>query len=332
VSNWTLVTGGTGTVGSELVRTLLRRERPVRVLSRDEGKLADLRLQLEAEGFSYERYRMFVGDVRDKDRLLRAMEGVSEVYHAAALKHVDSCEYNPYEAVKTNIQGVQNIAEAAAASGVKAVVSMSSDKAAGPNNLMGSTKLVGERLTTYANSYGRGCRFMSVRFGNILGSRGSVIPIWREQMRQGHIKVTDPRMTRYVMSVGQAVDLCLLASRGSGGEVFVLQMPVICLDTLARAMVSQFERNHNMPIGSIETKVVGARPGETLDETIVTDEEAPRTAACDGYYAILPNITFASLDYSTYKSHVRLSQARHSSDEQVLDTEGTRRLMREWNL
>ena len=329
---WTLVTGGAGTVGSELVRTLLKRDRSVRVLSRDEGRLAEFKLQLEAEGFGQERFRMFVGDVRDKDRVLRAMDGVSEVYHAAAMKHVDSCEYNPFETIKTNILGVQNVLESAAASGVKSVVNMSSDKAAGPSNLMGTSKLAGERLTAYANSYGNGCKFMSVRFGNILGSRGSVIPIWRDQMCRGYVSVTDPHMTRYVMSVQQAVELCLLASRGCGGEVFVLQMPVICLDYLAKALVGQFERAHDLSPGSISTKITGPRPGETLDETVVTDEEAPRTAACDGYYAILPNITFASLDFSAYKSHVRLTAARHSSDEQVLDLEKTQRLIREWGL
>jgi UDP-N-acetylglucosamine 4,6-dehydratase/5-epimerase len=327
---WALVTGGTGTVGTELVRTLLKQERHVRVFSRDEGRLAEMRESLNSLAANA---RFLVGDVRDRDRLMRAMEGVEEVYHAAALKHVDSCEYNPSETIKTNILGVQNIAECAAQSGVQAVVNMSSDKAAAPHNLMGATKLVGERLTAYANSYGRGCRFMSVRFGNILGSRGSVIPLWREQLRQGFIRVTDPRMTRYVMPVSQAVSLCQLAAKnGLGGEVFVLQMPVFQLGNLAKVVIAAYERRHGMDPGHVDMAIVGARPGETLDETIVTEEEAPRTAEKHGCYAILPNIVFASRDYEKAYGPMRLSKELNSSGEKILDVDETRRLMAVWGI
>lgn len=327
---WTLVTGGTGTVGSALVRELLRQERRVRVFSRDEGRLAEMR---ESLGAPPDRVRFLVGDVRDSERLVRAMEGVKEVYHAAALKHVDSCEYNPLETVKTNILGVENVLEAATKCGVEAVVNMSSDKAASPHNLMGATKLVGERLTSYANAYGRGCRFMSVRFGNILGSRGSVIPLWREQLRQGFIRVTDPRMTRYVMSPAQAVDLCLLAAKaGLGGEVFVLEMPVLELGVLAKAVISEYERKHDLPRGETRIDTMGIRPGETLDETIITEEEAPRTAQKFGCYAILPNIVFASRNYEEAYGVRRLEDELNSADHPALSLEATRRLMTEWGL
>ena len=330
---WVLVTGGTGTVGSALVRELLSKGQAVRVLARDEGRLAELGESLKMSGVSPDRFRCLVGDVRDRDRLCRAAEGVSRIFHAAALKRVDSCEYNPEETIKTNILGVQNVIDCATASGVEAVINMSSDKAAAPSNLMGASKLVGERLVAYANAYGRGCRFMSVRFGNILGSRGSVLPLWQEQMRRGFVRVTDPQMTRYVMSARQAIDLCLLASRdGIGGEVFVLAMPVIRLGTLAKVVVGTFEREHEQPLGSVKVEIVGLRPGETLDETIVTDEEAPRTAACKGFYAVLPNISFGGRKHKDVYPVVGLEKGLSSSEEPVLDTEQTRGLLKEWRV
>lgn len=326
----TLVTGGTGTVGSALVRELLRLKRKVRVFAPSEARVAELRESLSCPS---EQVRFLVGNVRDKDRLAKAMEGVEEVYHAAAMKHVDLCEYNPLETVKTNILGVQNVVECAATSGVRVVVNMSSDKAASPHNLMGATKLVGERLVSYASSYGHGCKFVSVRFGNILGSRGSVIPLWRDQLRQGFIRVTDPRMTRYVMSPAQAVNLCLLAGRDClGGEVAVLQMPVITLGHLAKVVVAAYERTHRMDPGSIDLATVGARPGETLDETIITEEEAPRTVEKWGCYVILPNIAFSSRDYDGLYTGLRLGKALNSSEEKPLDLDQTRRLMTEWGI
>ena len=330
---WTLVTGGTGTVGTALVFRLLRYcNAKVRVMSRDEGKLADLKQALDAAEVPPEAYRMLVGDIRDKDRLARAIEGVEDVFHAAALKHVDSCEYNPTETIKTNILGVQNLVDCAAAAGVKTVVNMSSDKAAAPSNLMGATKLVGERLVAYANAYGRGCRFMSVRFGNILGSRGSVLPLWREQMRQGCIHITDPRMTRYVMSVSDAVDLCLLAHAGRGGETFVLKMPVILLENLARTVVGMWERAHDVPPGSTRREIVGLRPGETQDETIITADESHRTIERDGDYVILPNISFSDKRYAEKYGEERLKIEKNSANEPCLDVDQTCSLLRKWGL
>jgi len=245
-----------------------------------------------------ELYRFFIGDVRDRDRLLRAMQGCMRVYHAAAMKHVDACEYNPQEAVKTNIAGVQNIIDCATAAGVEAVVSMSTDKAASPCNLMGTTKLVAERLVTQANAYGRGCRFMSVRFGNVLGSRGSVLPLWRRQMREsGEITITDPEATRFVMSIDMAVNFCLDAmSNGIGGEVFVSEMPVVRLAELAGAVIADFERKHDVK-NTVKRKITGLRPGESRHEIILSQEEAERTRCLGDKYVLLPNIMFTHLDH-----------------------------------
>jgi len=305
---WVLVTGGTGTIGEQLVTRLLAAHRRVRIFSRDESKQSEMAGRLGKLGFEPSRWRMFIGDVRDADRLERALDGVSTVYHLAALKHVDSCEYNPIEAIRTNIVGVENLVRLCPKAGVRAVVSTSSDKAAEPNNLMGATKLVGERLITQANAYGRGCRFMSIRFGNVLGSRGSVLPRWREEVRHGRtVSVTDPRMTRFVMSPQEAVDLVLWATGGAGGEVFVRDMPVVRLEDLAACAVRAWASE------PVEIREVGPRPGETMHEKLITDEEVSRTVEVRGHYAILPNILFGHVDYSVYDKCPKLT-APYSSD------------------
>lgn len=328
---WTLVTGGTGTIGSELVRRLLREGRYVRVFSRDEGKQVEFQECLEREGFDIEQYRFFVGDIRDRGRLARAMGGVEVVYHLAALKHVTSCEYNPTEAVKTNIRGVRNVVDCAAEAGVKVLVNASSDKAAEPNNLMGATKLVGERLVTQANGYGGGCRFASLRFGNVLGSRGSVLPRWEASAREkGEIVVTDPNMTRFIMGVSLAVDLVLWATDCAGGEIFVRDMPSVQLGTLAAVWASRWEREHNLEYGALERRTVGSRAGETLHEKLITEEEAPRAVKMRGHFAILPNIAFATLDYSRYSGLEKLARP-YSSDRGPLMSEKTlRETLEEW--
>jgi len=341
VNDWVLITGGTGTIGSALAESYLARKMRVRILSRDETAQQELRLRFERmyhnHGWpKFDMYRFFLGDVRDSARLLRAMENVAIVYHAAALKHVDACEYNPSEAIATNVGGVQNVINSAIASGVKAVVNMSSDKAVEPCNLLGATKLVSERLMAQANSHGRGCRFMSVRFGNVLGSRGSVLRLWDRQMHErGEIEITDPEATRFVMSVKQAVELCIIASDGVGGETFVHDMPAVRMRELADAVISRFEREHDVH-GTVKTKLIGLRPGETLDESVISQHEAARTYRFAGVYAILPNVLFTHLDYNAvYGKLPKLDRVVNSAQrwqEAPCNPEYVRRLLREWEV
>ena len=326
---WSLVTGGTGTIGSRLVLRLLKAKKRVRIFSRDEGKQVELEERLLRAGFPKERFRMFIGDVRDSDRLTRAMQGVSEVFHAAALKHVVSCEYNPSEAVETNIKGIQNLVKAASAAGVKSVVNMSSDKAAEPNNLMGATKLVGERIITQANAYGGGCRFMSLRFGNVMGSRGSVLPRWTESAKsEGLIRITNPRMTRFVMSIDEAVDLTLRASEeGAGGEIFIKDMLAVQLGVLAETWVKRWESFYN---GKLKTIEIGSREGETLHEQLITTEEVHRTIMCNGFFVITPNIIFKSVNYDHYVPDMCLADAYSSGGAKMLDAAEIRELLPAW--
>ncbi len=303
-----LVTGGTGTVGLAIVRRLLEREGAavVRVFSRDESKQFEVAHQLESFGSeraverkrrgSAPRLRFLIGDVRDRRRLSRALDGVDYVFHTAALKHVPSCEYNPAEAVKTNILGIQNLVEAALERGVKRVVNLSTDKAANPNNTMGASKLMGEKIIISGNYLQASARtvFSSVRFGNVLGSRGSVLPLFREQIAAGGpVTVTDPEMTRFVMAIDEAVDLCFDAmTAASGGEVFVRKMSATLLGTLVKALIAEYAPVTGRQASKIGMKVIGARPGETLHEQIVTDEESPRTIETRSDYIIKPTYMF----------------------------------------
>jgi len=334
--SWTLVTGGTGTIGSGLVRTLLSAGKWVRVLSRDESKQVEFAEQLEVEGFGIDQYRMFVGDVRDPDRLERAMAGVETVYHAAALKHVTSCEYNPSESVLTNIQGLQNVVTCAIRAGVKQVVSMSSDKAAEPNNLMGATKLVGEKLLVQANSHAGGCRLMAVRFGNVVGSRGSVIPRWRESLRQKkRIRVTDPEATRFIMPPGEAAGLCIWAAENCvGGEVVIRQMPVMRVKDLAELVIDEYLRESPMlKRGDLSVEEVGLRPGETAHEKLVTGEEAARTRVSKDHLVILPAMMFTEIDYNTRygKSH-KLGREYSSDKCNPLTKEELGKMLKTWKV
>lgn len=330
---WTLVTGGTGDVGSELVKALLARGESVRVLSRDQTRQMELREQLEHDKFPPERYRFFVGDVRDRDRLERAFQGVDTVYHLAALKHVDSCEYNPDETVKTNVSGALNVVDSAIASGVERVVYSSSDKAAEPNSMMGASKLIAEKVFTNANWHAK-CRFASARFGNVMGSRGSVIPVWERQIREsGRLSITDPEMTRYVMNIFQSVELLLHTANCAGGEVVVRRMPVIKLLDLAHVFVERFERNHHIEKGSTKWDIVGARPGETLSEMIFTAEEAARTVTDGKCYYILPAMRFGARDYARYRDMAKVAaKALDSHDEVPLDRDALRDLMGVWGV
>jgi UDP-N-acetylglucosamine 4,6-dehydratase len=292
-----LVTGGTGSFGNQFVETVMAKYHPRRliVFSRDELKQFEMRQRFPDGSGSSMRY--FVGDVRDLDRLKRAMEGVDIVVHAAALKQVPSCEYNPFEAVKTNIYGAQNVIEAAIATGVKKVVALSTDKAVNPINLYGATKLCAEKIFIQGNAYARqkGPRFSCVRYGNVIGSRGSVIPLFREQRKSGKITITDPRMTRFWITLPDAVEMVLKAIRHmQGGEIFVPKLPSMKVIDLAKAIAPE-----------CEIECIGIRPGEKIHEALITEEEGRHTVSYDGMYVIMPHLSWWKR--ANYKNGKRLA-------------------------
>ncbi|MEC0370797.1 UDP-N-acetylglucosamine 4,6-dehydratase family protein [Paenibacillus chibensis] len=295
-----LVTGGTGSIGSEIVRCILR-ENPkvVRIYSRDESK--QFALQQEFEQYSNVRY--LIGDIRDKERLSYAAEGVDFIFHAAALKHVPACEYNPMEAVKTNVLGVQNVIEVAIEHNVEKMIAISTDKVVNPTNTMGATKLLSEKLISAANMYKGSKRtvFACVRFGNVMGSRGSVIPLFKEQIMKGHdITVTHREMTRFMMSIPQAAQLVLEAAKQAyGGEVFVLKMPVLKIMDLAIALIKSYENIRGESYRGRITET-GIRPGEKLYEELMTLEESERALENNEMYVITSPFRKEEAEYQAF--------------------------------
>ncbi len=287
-----LVTGGTGSIGSEIVEQLLGfKVRQVRVFSRDETKQFELAHRLHGDPH----IRFLIGDVRDRERLQMAMEGADMVFHAAALKHVVSCELNPFEAVKTNVQGTQNVISCALANNVEKVISISTDKAADPTNVMGCAKLLAEKLilASYFYKGQKRTKFCSVRFGNVLGSRGSVVPLFIKQIKAGGpVTVTDPNMTRFFMSISQAVGLIFKASElMKGQEVFILKMPVASIGDLADAVVSIMKEKNNIT-GDIQIRVIGKKAGERKHEKLLTLDESETALERDDMYIIRPNVDY----------------------------------------
>jgi UDP-N-acetylglucosamine 4,6-dehydratase len=284
-----LVTGGSGSIGSEIVKKVLQYEpEVVRVLSNDENCLFNLEQELQG----YSNLRFLVGDVRDKERLQRAVENIDFVFHAAALKHVPLCEYNPFEAVKTNALGTQNVIEAAMEEEVEKLITISTDKAVNPVNVMGATKLLAERLTISANEY-KGLRktgFCCVRFGNVLDSRGSVMPSFREQIiKGGPVTLTEPNMTRFVMSIPKAVELVLKAADiAQGGEIFIFKMPALRIGDLAEAMVDELAPQYGYNPESIKVEVTGKRAGEKIYEELLTADEAINASETEDMFIITP--------------------------------------------
>jgi len=269
-----LVIGGTGTIGSALARLLLRYDvQTVRVFSRDEYK--QFLMQMEE---SDPRMRFLLGDVRDYERVYRAAEGVDILFNLAALKHVPACEYNPFEAVKTNVIGTQNVIQAAIAHRAQAVVFSSSDKAVSPTNAMGATKLLAERLisSAYGSKGNVPTVFGAVRFGNVMGSRGSVIPLFQSQIRrERRITLTNPEMTRFMMSQGEAAALTLEAARRACfGEVFVLKMPVLRIGDLAQVVVEETCKKLGCGAAEVDVQNIGLRPGEKMYEELMSEEES----------------------------------------------------------
>lgn len=273
-----LVTGGTGSFGQKFAEVVLAEYHPRKLIvySRDEWKQHVMRVN----GFDHPAMRYFIGDVRDRDRLRRAMQDVDVVIHAAALKQVPTCEYNPIEAVATNINGARNVIDAALDTNVKRILALSTDKATAPLNIYGATKLVAEKLFVHANNYNRdpASDFSCVRYGNVLGSRGSVLPLFAEQKTNGSVSITDPRMTRFWMTLEQGVRFvisCIEQMRG--GEVFIPKLPSMRVEDLARAIA---------PEARIE--YIGIRPGEKLHESLISAEESRGAVDAGDRYVMLP--------------------------------------------
>lgn len=308
-----LITGAAGTVGQELVRQLLSlNPAHVRALDNNETELFFLGERYREN----HRFSVHLGDVRDASKLEDVCTGVDLVFHAAAFKHVGLSEYHPFDVVQTNILGVENVIKASLRQGVERVIFTSSDKAVHPTNVMGTTKLIGERLITAANinQAPSGHRFSSVRFGNIIGSRGSVIPIFEEQIRQGGpVTITDPNMTRFFMTRKEAVKLvleaCVLAR---GGEVFVTKMPVMRIVDLAQAMIDLLAPAYGFAGQKITLQYVGIRSGERRHEELLTVEEMDRTLETERLFVVLPSLRglAGKTDYS-YKGLVEQASLRH---------------------
>jgi UDP-N-acetylglucosamine 4,6-dehydratase len=280
--NWSqesiLVTGGTGSFGKKFVDIMLREYQPQRlvVFSRDELKQHEMR----TSGFDHPSLRYFIGDVRDVERLKRALSGVTVVVHAAALKQVPACEYNPFEAIQTNIMGGRNVIDAAIDQGVRRILALSTDKAVNPINLYGATKLCAEKVFVQANAYAgaKNTRFSCARYGNVVGSRGSVIPVFLEQRRRGKITITDPRMTRFWLTLEQGVKFVIRClEQMHGGEIFVPKIPSMRLLDLAETVAP-----------GCQVEYIGIRPGEKLHEVLVSEDESRQTLETENMYVIQP--------------------------------------------
>jgi len=280
--DWTnqvvLITGGTGSFGKKFVKIILEEYHPAKLIifSRDELKQHEMR----TGGFDQPNLRYFIGDIRDQLRLRRAMHGVDIVVHAAALKQVPACEYNPMEAIKTNILGSSNVIEAAIDSGVKKVLALSTDKAVNPVNLYGATKLAAEKLFIQSNAYAAGTttRFSCVRYGNVVGSRGSVVPMFIKQRQSGRLTITDDRMTRFWIDLEEGVRFVIhCIEKMHGGEVFVPKIPSMYIVDLAKVIAPKAELD-----------IIGIRPGEKLHEMLIHEDEARSTIEVENMYVVLP--------------------------------------------
>lgn len=285
-----LITGGTGSFGRRCTETILSRFRPRRLIIYSRDELKQFEMAQRYPDSKYDCMRYFIGDVRDAERLARAFHNVDYVIHAAALKQVPAAEYNPFEAVKTNILGAQNIINMAIDQGVKKVIALSTDKAANPINLYGATKLCSDKLFIAGNQYvGHDHTIFSVvRYGNVVGSRGSVIPFFQKCRQEGCLPITDPRMTRFWITLEQGVDFVLKClERMVGGELFVPKLPSMNIMDLARAMAPE-----------CRTETIGIRPGEKLHEVMIPSDDARKTIEFDGYYIIQPDFGFWQRRYN----------------------------------
>ena len=295
-----LITGGTGSFGNKFIKTVLARYEPKKVIvySRDELKQFEMQQKLPDDGSTPMRY--FIGDVRDLGRLKMAMKGVDYVIHAAALKQVPATEYNPFEAVKTNVLGGQNVIDAAFKNGVKKIIALSTDKAAAPVNLYGATKLTSDKLFTAANNYkGKNdIKLSVVRYGNVMGSRGSVIPFFLQQKEKGILPITDDRMTRFSITIQEGVDFVLKClEKMWGGEIFIPKIPSYHILDVAKAIAPKAKH-----------KIVGIRPGEKLHEEMITKTDAMNTVEFDNYYVILPSTSLWDIEKFINESNTNIGK------------------------
>ena len=296
-----LITGGTGSLGQQLTKTILERWPLVKrlvILSRDEQK--QFQMNQEFPETKYAAMRYFIGDIRDYDRLVRAFEGIEYIIHAAAMKHVHIAEYNPMECVKTNVLGAENVINAAMATGVKNVVALSTDKAAAPINLYGATKLCSDKLFVAANNIKgtRDIKFSVVRYGNVMGSNGSVIPFFLNRKKTGVLPITDATMTRFNISLQEGADMVLHAMEtGWGGEIFVPKIPSYKITDVAEAIGPECKH-----------EIIGIRPGEKIHEEMITSSDSFSTYDLGKYYAILPQVTNWNMD--DYKKHFNASKVQ----------------------
>ena len=300
-----LITGGTGSFGNTFVPMTLAKYNPKKIIifSRDEMKQWDMAKKFEGD----KRVRFFIGDVRDKDRLYRALDGVDYVVHAAATKIVPTAEYNPFECVKTNINGAMNLIDACIDKGVKGVVALSTDKASSPINLYGATKLASDKMFVASNSYSgeHGTRFSVVRYGNVMGSCGSIIPFFLSIKDQGELPITDERMTRFMITLEEGVELVWHAFDDMvGGEIYVKKIPSMKMTDLAQAIA---------PEAGI--KIIGMRPGEKLHEQMISSEDAHYTYEYPNHYKILPNIN------NWFNSQSRIKDGKKVPDGFTYDSE-----------
>ena len=314
-----LVTGGTGSFGNTFVPMTLERYNPKKLIifSRDEMKQWEMAKKFQDDP----RVRFFIGDVRDRERLYRALDSVDYVVHAAATKIVPTAEYNPFECIKTNILGAMNLIDACIDKGVKRVVALSTDKASSPINLYGATKLASDKLFVAANSYSgeHGTRFSVVRYGNVMGSRGSVIPFFMSLREKGVLPITDPRMTRFMITLEQGVELVWHAfSDMVGGEIYVKKIPSMKVTDIARVIAPDARQ-----------EVIGIRPGEKIHEQMIGFEDAPYTYEYDGYFKILPAINDWASSPERIKNGVRVGEdfiyASNTNDDWMTDEQ-----LRQW--
>jgi len=329
-----LITGGTGSFGKCFTRTVLDRYQPKKLIvySRDELKqyeMANSKPFIDQATNKHDRLRFFIGDIRDYKRLEGAMKGVDIVIHAAALKQVPAAEYNPFEAIKTNVIGAQNVIDAAISAGVNKVIALSTDKAAAPVNLYGATKLCSDKLFTAANNYKgkHGIRFSVVRYGNVMGSRGSVIPFFIKQKESGVMPITDERMTRFNITLQDGVDFVLQRlDKMWGGEIFVPKIPSYRILDVAEAVAPKAKH-----------KIIGIRPGEKLHEEMITMNDSMHTVEFDDYYVITPNSEYLSWDQERFLNESNGAKGKYCEDgfsynsgtnEKFLNVEELRELIR----
>lgn len=320
-----LVTGGTGSWGHELVKQLIEQSpKEIRIFSR--GELAQVNMERE---FNDVRLKFVIGDIRDSARIQEATKGVDYVFHLAALKHVPICELQPYEAIKTNIIGTENLIRACISNKVKKVIDVSTDKAVNALNLYGMSKAVGERLIIQANLLSDYTKFVCIRGGNVLGSNGSVVPFFINQIhKQNQVTITDKNMTRYFITLPEAISLLFKASECSrGGEIFVMRMPAYRIMDVAEVLIEDSGKEE------VEIKEIGMRPGEKLDEILVSEYEARNTYKYDeAYYVIMPSIPIPGLkEYYDKKQLEKVSFKRFTSGDVILSKDEVKVLLNKGN-